>query len=390
MENSKKDKIYRIIMLIVITATITFMITSIGVYNYLTKTPDGIEALLEKITISKNTEDLNKKFELIKQHLEQYYIGEIDEKSMAEMALKGYVAGLGDEYTEYLLQDEYEELMVSVTGDYIGIGIYMASDVEGNIVVLMPIKNSPAEEAGLKEGDKIISIDGESCVGMETELVSNKIKGKEGTKVELEILRGDETIKKTIERRTVKIEDSRSEVLEGNIGYIQLSTFDTDCSKNIKNYLLKFKEQGINSVIIDLRDNTGGIVTEAIDFSELFVEKGNIIMRSYNKIAKETVVESSNSNPFDMNVVILVNEYSASATEIVTAALKDNGAATIVGTVTYGKGVMQNIVPLSEGNGALKVTVEEFKTPKGDKINKVGNTETKEDEQLQKAIEILK
>ena len=172
-----------------------------------------------------------------------------------------------------------------------------------------------------------------------------------------------------------------------------------DVLKILKTHLEEFKGQNINSVIIDLRNNTGGIVTEAIDFAELFVKKGDVIMRSYNKTDKETVYKSSSKKTVDMKVVLLVNEYSASATEIVTAALKDNNIATVVGTRTYGKGVMQEVLPMFNGTSALKVTVEEFKTPNGDKINKVGitpdievedNLETDEDEQLQKAVEILK
>lgn len=388
METNKKDKIYKIIMLIFITAIITFMITSVGMHNYFVN-----------MDISKDSEDITRKLEKVKQKLEEYYIGDIDKEKLQESAIKGYVSGLEDEYTEYLTKYEYEDLIMGVTGDYVGIGVYMYQNNDGNIVVLMPIEDSPAEEAGLKSGDIIVSINGESCLEMDINVASSKIKGKEKTTVDLEILRGTENIDMTIERRTVEIKDSSSKVLEGNIGYIELSTFDEKCSNNIKKYLEDFEGEGIKSVIIDLRNNTGGVVTEAIDFAELFIEKGNIIMRSYNKAGKETVITSDSKRTFDMKVVILVNEYSASSTEIVTAALKDNNVATIVGTTTYGKGVMQEIIPMFEGNGALKVTIEEFKTPNGDKINEVGitpdievenNPETKEDEQLQKAIETLK
>ena len=384
MESSKKEKIYKVIMLILVTATVTFMITSIGMYNYF-------------VRLSDDTETIAKKLEIVKNELEKYYIGDMDTESMTETAIKGYVAGLKDDYSEYLTKEEYEELLISITGDYVGIGIYMSKDVEGNIIVVSPIVGSPAEEAGLQAGDIITAINGESCSEMDLDTASSKIKGQEGTTVELEILRENEKLNKTVERRTVEIQDSRSEILEGNIGYIQLTTFDEGCADNVEQYLLDFQNQGINSVIIDLRDNTGGVVTEAIDFAELFVKRGDIIMRSYNKADNVTLTKSNNTNPVDMEVVILVNEYSASATEIVTAALKDNEVATIVGTTTYGKGVMQEVMPLFDG--ALKVTIEEFKTPNGNKINEIGimpdeivedNVETEEDEQLQKAIEILK
>lgn len=384
MESSKKEKIYKVIMLILVTATVTFMITSIGMYNYF-------------VRLSDDTETIAKKLEIVKNELEKYYIGDMDTESMTETAIKGYVAGLKDDYSEYLTKEEYEELLISITGDYVGIGIYMSQDVEGNIIVVSPIVGSPAEKAGLQAGDIITAINGESCSEMDLDTASSKIKGQEGTTVELEILRENEKLNKTVERRTVEIQDSRSEILEGNIGYIQLTTFDEGCADNVEQYLLDFQNQGINSVIIDLRDNTGGVVTEAIDFAELFVKRGDIIMRSYNKADNVTLTKSNNTKPVDMEIVILVNEYSASATEIVTAALKDNEVATIVGTTTYGKGVMQEVMPLFDG--ALKVTTEEFKTPNGNEINGIGimpdeivedNVDTEEDEQLQKAIEILK
>ena len=159
----------------------------------------------------------------------------------------------------------------------------------------------------------------------------------------------------------------------------------------------EFQSKGINSVILDLRNNTGGVVEEAVKISELFIDKGNTVLRSYNKTEKETIIKSSSGKYKDINLVVLVNDYSASASEIVTAALKDNKAATIVGIKTYGKGVMQEIQPLFDG--AIKITIEEFKTPNGDKINKVGikpdveieiDKDSNEDLQLQKAIEILK
>ena len=384
MESSKKEKIYKVIMLILVTATVTFMITSIGMYNYF-------------VRLSDDTETIAKKLEIVKNELEKYYIGDMDTESMTETAIKGYVAGLKDDYSEYLTKEEYEELLISITGDYVGIGIYMSKDVEGNIIVVSPIVGSPAEEAGLQAGDIITAINGESCSEMDLDTASSKIKGQEGTTVKLEILRENETLNKTVERRTVEIQDSKTEILEGNIGYIQLITFDEGCADNVEQYLLDFQNQGINSVIIDLRDNTGGVVTEAIDFAELFVKRGDIIMRSYNKADNVTLTKSNNTKPVDMEIVILVNEYSASATEIVTAALKDNEVATIVGTTTYGKGVMQEVMPLFDG--ALKVTTEEFKTPNGNEINGIGimpdeivedNVDTEEDEQLQKAIEILK
>ena len=398
MNDNKKTIIYRSIMLVIITAIITFMVTTVGLYNYYTKNGNGkIQTLIKYVAISNESNDIAKKIEIVKEKLEKSSINDLKDKEMQEMAIKGYVAGMGDEYTEYLTKDEYEDLMVSVTGDYVGIGIYMVQDTEGNVIIILPIEDSPAEEAGLQTYDKIITINGEKCTEMDINEASSKIKGEEGTTVELEIERDGEIINKTITRRKVKLKTSKSEILEGNIGYIVLASFDEGCSQDIAKYLTEFEEKGVKSLILDLRSNTGGIVDEAIKTSEYFIPEGEIIMRSHDKDDKEIIVKSSNRNPIDMKVVVLVNENSASSTEIVTGALQDNEVATIVGTQTYGKGVMQEVQPLFQG--ALKVTTEEFFTPKGEKINDVGITpdivieldsKTNEDEQLQKAIELLK
>ena len=398
MENNKANKVYKVVMLILITAIVTFMITSIGMYNYFVKTNQGRIAVVE--SIEKNGDDysmLNAKLQIVKDYLNDNYIGELNLDKMIEGAIKGYVEGVGDDYTEYLSKDEYEELIVNVTGDFVGIGVYIYKDKDGNLIVLAPMENSPSEEAGIEAGDRILAIDGENCNEMDINVASSKIKGEAGSTVELEIQRGTETLKKTVTRRTVEISDSASKILDGNIGYIVLSTFDTDCSKKIKKYMEEFQSKGINSVILDLRNNTGGVVEEAVKISELFIDKGNTVLRSYNKAERETIIKSSSGKYKDINLVVLVNDYSASASEIVTAALKDNKAATIVGIKTYGKGVMQEIQPLFDG--AIKITIEEFKTPNGDKINKVGikpdveieiDKDSNEDLQLQKAIEILK
>lgn len=401
MESDKKNTIYRSTMLILITAMITFMITTVGAYNYFTKTEKGIKNVTEAI-IQKEPEieiaDIQTKLSRIRAYLESKYIGDIDEEKMFQSAIKGYVEGLGDDYTEYLTKSEYEELLVNVTGDFVGIGIYMAKDKSGNIVVIAPIEDSPAEEVGIQSGDIIIKVDGEECQDMDIDLVSTKIKGAEGTKVKVEIVREGEVLEKEIERRHIEIKDSQSKILNGNIGYIQLITFDEGSAKNVEKYIEEFEKKGIKKVILDLRDNTGGIVSEAISICELFVKKDDIIMKSYDKEKNETIIKSKNEKTKNVELVLLVNKMSASASEITTGALKDNKVATVIGTTTYGKGVMQEILPIFNNTAGLKLTTEEFLTPNGDKIHKKGiepnivvedNPETEEDEQLERAIQEL-
>ena len=397
MNFEKKNYIYKMVMLVTITVLITFLITAIGMYNFFIKTENG----LVKTMVTTETTKLDTKIQLIRTYLDKFYLGEIeDEEALIESAVKGYVDGIGDEYTEYLTKEEYEELMVDVNGNYVGIGVYMVQDRYDNIVILLPIKDSPAEKAGLKSGDIITKVNGEDCTGMDLRLVSNMVKGEEGTTVDLEILRENEIINKTIERKKIKINHINSEILENNIGYIQILAFDSGCSEEFETKLKELLDKNIKSLIIDLRYNGGGIVTEAINISELFLPKDKKIMIQVDKTGKEEVINSKeepvvNSN---LDIIVLANENSASASEIFIGALKDNNIAKVVGTKTYGKGVMQEVTPLQSG-GALKLTIEEFLTPNGDKINKKGiepdievkeNEDTEVDEQLQKAIETLK
>ena len=399
MEFDKKNKIYKTIMLIITTALITFVITTVGIHNYFTKTDEGnLEILTNHISITPTTENLQKRIEIIKKYLENHYIGELDEEKMIEYALKGYVEGLEEKYTEYLTKQEFEDLLISVRGNYVGIGVYMAQKTTGEIVILLPIEGSPAEEVGLQPGDIITKINGEECTGVDINLATAKIKGEEGTTVNLEILREEKILTFNVLRRKIEIKYIDSKLLENGIGYIKLTAFDEGALEKFKEHLTALQNQNIKSLIIDLRDNGGGIVDEATDIAEMFIPREQVIMRSYNKTNKETIVKSSNSKPLELKLVVLSNENSASAAEIFIAAIKDNKAGTIVGTTTFGKGVMQEVVPLSTG-GALKVTIEEFKTPTENVINKKGiepdiiienDENSKEDLQLEKAIEILK
>lgn len=403
MNFDKKNNIYKITMVIIVTIIITFLVTSVVFYNYYMKSNTGnIEALIKHISISDSTNKLQSKIEILKKYLENEYMGEFDENSMIENALKGYVEGIGDKYTEYLTPDELEELMISVSGNYVGIGIYMAKNTDDDVVIVLPIEDSPAEEANLQTGDIINKVNGMSCEGLALEEVARMVKGEEGTKVNLEILRDETSFKVDVERKKVEIKYIRSQVIDGNIGYIEMIGFEEDCTSKFKEKLEELKSQNITSLIIDLRDNGGGLVTEAISMSELFVPIGNIVFKSYDKDNRETIIKSTNPMTEKMNIVVLVNEKSASATEIFAAAIQDNEVGTIIGTTTFGKGIMQEVEPLAIG-GAIKITVEEFKTPKGNRIHEVGIipnieveneeiliTEEAEDKQLQAAINYLK
>ena len=394
MDFEKKNNAYKMIMLVIVSVLITFLVTAIGVSNYYEKTSIGAEKKLS----NNNKLDLEERIKYIRQYLDKEYLGDFPEESvLEEAAVKGYVDGLGDEYTEYLTKEEYGELMTNVTGNYVGIGVYMSQDRYENVVILLPIEGSPAEEIGLKTGDIITKVNGEECTGMDLSLVASKVKGEEGTTVNLEISREGETFNVTVERRTVKINQIKSEILENNIGYIQILSFDENCSKEFEEKLDEMLQKNIKSLIVDVRDNGGGIVQEATSIAELFIPKDKTIMIELGKDSEEKVVKTEKDAKIDSNmkVIILANGNSASASEILVGALKENEVANVIGTKTFGKGVMQEILPVATG-GALKVTIQEFRTPNGNVINKKGiepnieiedDSKTEKDEQLQKAIE---
>lgn len=403
----KRQRIYKTIMLIVLTIFLTFTLTTI----YITKKIgiDGknadISSMLSGITSS--DDEITTYLKYIEKILDKYYLNDIDNEKAIEGAIEGYVSSLGDPYTEYIPKDEMEEYTANLLGNYVGVGIYMAQNTKDNtIVVLSPIKDSPAEEAGILPGDIIRKIDGIEYTGEDMNTAANNIKGEEGTTVTLEILRGQEI--KTIElvRKKITTNPVISEKLENDIGYIEVTSFDEDTATNFKEKYLELKSDGITSLIIDLRNNGGGLVEQALKIADYIVPKGKDLLVTLDKEKNEKVEKSEENVLIDMPIVVLVNENSASSSEILAGALKDLEEATIVGTTTYGKGVIQQLLTLKNGAG-LKVTVEEYYTPNRTKINGVGIepnviidlpddvenpllVEKEDDTQLQKAIEILK
>ena len=403
MKEEREEKIYKSLMLVVITVIITFLITSVTVYKAIAK--NGIKYV--KITDGEVT-GLDETLASFRKVLEKEYLGEIDDETLVEGALKGYVEALGDPYTEYYTKEEMEKLMDTTNGNYVGIGIYMLVDKEKQtIVVLKPMENSPAEQAGILAGDIITKVDGQGYTLDTITEVSNKIKGKAGTKVKLEIKRGEkETFEIEVERKKILISHINTKVFKDNIGYIYISDFDGGCADEFTQKYKELKKQGIEKLIIDIRNNGGGIVDEAINILKLITDKGDTLLITKDKNENEKITKNDKDPIINMPIVVLTNEYSASASEIMTGALKDNEKATIIGTITYGKGVIQTIHTLADGSG-LKITTNEYYTPKYYKINKVGiepnikvdvpeeykNKTTipeEKDTQLQKAIETLK
>lgn len=396
MRLNNKKNIYRTIMLVIVTVFVTILFTIVGFTNYLKK--DGnIRFLIS----SMEADNLETEILKIRAVIDEYYLNDIDEQKLIDGALKGYVEALGDKYTEYLVGEEWTEMETNTLGHYIGIGVYIAADTENNqIVIISPMVGSPAEEAGILSGDIITKVNDIEYTGEQIDIAAETMKGEEGTSVKLEIKRDNKTLTFNVERREVRMNAVTSKKLENNIGYISIPSFDEGTALEFKEKAQNLKNEGVTKFIIDVRDNTGGIVSEALQIADYMIPKDKTLMITIDKDNNREEEKSQEDNFITEDIVLLVNGNSASSTEILAAALKDNERAKLVGTNTFGKGVMQQILKLEDGN-ALKITTEEFLTPNGNKINGVGilpdeivKLTTDElgnviDTQLKKAIEIL-
>ena len=403
----KKQKFYKIVMLVIVTAFITCLLTTIYITEKIdiqSNTSNSSTSILSNFVSDSN---LTKSLKNIEKIVKSKYlnVSDIDETKAIDGAIEGYINSLGDEYTEYIPADQMKDYTESIMGNFVGIGIYMVKNTEKNLVqVLTPIRESPAEKVGIKPGDLITKVNGVSYTADQMTEMANTIKGEEGSKVILEVLRGEETLTFEVTREKVNTNPVYSEKLENDIGYLEIKSFDEGVAEDFKAKYLSLKEQGIKGLVIDLRDNGGGLVDEALKIVDYIVPKNQTILITVDKDGKEEVSKSKEDKLIEEPVVVLVNASSASASEIMAGALKDLNAAQIVGTKTYGKGVIQQLLTLSNGAG-LKITIEEYYTPNKTKINKVGITPDYEvlleksvtrvptdanDTQLNKAKEILK
>lgn len=406
-KKTKRQSIYKVIMLVVLAVTITFMLTTVTMYK---KFQDAYvkEALGGTTGSTSSGSSLIKTLESFKTMLEQKYIGEIDEEKLIEGAIKGYVEGLEDPYTEYLTKEEMKDFTEETSGEYVGIGVYITNYKTNNsILVVGVMKGSPALDAGMQAGDIIEKIDGTLYTGEQLNAATRVLKGQEGTNVKVTIVRDGKEEELNIVRKKITVDHVASQMLEDNIGYIQVDSFDSGVADRAEEQLNELKEKGAKGIILDLRSNGGGIVDEATGIADLFLNKGETVLITKGKSENEDETKAK-KDPIikDIPLVVLVNQGSASASEILAGALKDKYGATIVGMNTYGKGVIQTLYSLSNGGG-LKITTEEYYTPNHNKINKVGikpdveieltkdsdgnyETEMNKDAQLLKAEEIIK
>ena len=346
------------------------------------------------------------KLEYLEKMIDQDYLGEKDEDQLAEGMYAGLIYGLGDVYSRYYTAEEYEQETSSTDGSYVGIGISMEANKEGGVKIAECYEGGPGEIAGLEEGDVISAIDGEDITEMDTSEVAGLIRNSGKDQVTLTIHREDEEkpIEITVEIRDVELHSVFGEMLDDETGYIHISEFTGVTPDQYLETFQSLEDQGMQKLVIDLRDNPGGLLDSVCSILNHILPEG-LIVYTEDKYGNRTEETSNGKDPLEIPLAVLVNENSASASEIFAGAVKDYGIGTIVGTTTYGKGVVQSVRQLADGS-AVKLTVSNYFTPKGNNRNKVGiqpNVEVKlstellnkkeitheEDNQLQEALKVL-
>ena len=370
----------------------------------LTRVPEKVVEDLGKISDSDKYSDL---FEL-RSLLMAKYDGDIDDTVLLEGAMKGMASALGDPYTVYMNSEEYVDFVES-NNNFYGIGAQIGVRDE-KVVIIAPIAGSPAERAGIRAGDVILRVDDYDVTDANSEEVVSRVRGEEGVPVKLTVKRGQQTLQFDVVREEIQSESVKGEILEGNIGYIQITTFsDEDVSIKFTEKLNELKESGMERLILDLRGNPGGYLDKCVEIASNFIPEGEMITYTIDKYDNKQVSLSQGGDAIGMPLVVLVDGGSASASEVVTGALNDNNVATVVGTTTFGKGIVQQLVPFKESDGdigAIKVTTSKYYCPNGENIHGKGiepdiTVELSEealsqeysrdiDTQFQKALEVIR
>ena len=369
-----------------------------GVTTFLSSSGNGSNSQTEE-NAGINYQEVESKLDLLQGQLDRTFLYDMDEETMKDGIYKGFVSSLGDPYTVYYTAEEYAKLMESTSGAYVGIGIQFSQDpTTGICTVLRVFRGSGAEEAGMAVDDVLSKVDGVDVTGeTNSDNIVSKIRGEEGTTVEIEVYRPSikDYVTLEVERRSVQMDTVEWKMLENNVGYIQITEFDSVTYDQFSEALTDLKGQGMTALVLDLRNNPGGLLDQAVKIADDFISEGTIVSTK-DKNDREAVSSADSAVAYEGPLAVLVNGNSASASEVVTGALKDDGLATVVGTTTFGKGIVQNIIPFSDGT-AMKITSANYYTPNGTCIHGIGITPDVEveaesgenDNQLEKALEVL-
>ena len=402
---SKKKATTRIVLLVLITNIATFTISN------LLPIPLNKKVIISKDEYEQLTTVYKKysKAMTIEESIKKNFLKDVSDETLMDGQLKGMLESLKDPYSTYMSKSEFDDFMEHTKGVYGGIGVIVSPGEDNLITIVSPIEDTPGEKAGLKTGDKIIKIDGEEFTADKMDAAVKIMKGKPGTEVNLTILRKDKDGKSNnidlkIKREEIRLKTVKVEMLEDKIGYIKITSFDDLTYKDFKKEFDILAKDGAQGIILDLRNNPGGLLDVSADIADEFLGEGTIVYTEDKNGEREYL--KSDKKKTDLPLVMLVNEGSASASEILAGAVKDTERGILVGTKTFGKGIVQRIVKLPDGSG-YKMTVSEYFTPKGTNIHNIGikpDVEVKlpeevqitgpenlrEDVQLKKGIEIMK
>lgn len=370
--NDNKDKIKlnkAKILTVSITASLTIFLSAILIGALIIV----VKPILDEDTTSSNNTNSAylRRIEYALEEVSEKYVEDVDMDTLVNGAISGIANATGDPYTRYISEEEYQEMLDSSVKPYSGIGVHLTFDTEtSGIEILGIMPDSPATKSDLKIGDIIVKVE-DITVSLETyQECVDAIKGEAGTSVKLILKRGDELIEREVVRESIVANNIEAEVLDGNIGYIKIWQFDNGIYNQFKTEYDKLKDQNIKGLIIDVRNNPGGLVDDTLKIARLMLPKCELLKLVY-KDGSEKVYECNGKNEIEIPLVILVNSRSASASEILSGAIKDSGKGVVIGTQTYGKGIVQTIEPLGN-NGALSITTSKYYTSSGVEIHKKG------------------
>jgi len=356
------------ISLVAVTALLTFTASLLWFTNTSLGRQDYYIAFDRNEVKAENVE----KFRKVKTILENYYYEDVDGNILLEGAIDGMARALGDPYTVYLPRDEMKLFTERTSGSYVGIGVTVNTGNDGILTVVECYENSPAEAAGIKAGDKIVRVDGKDVTTIkDSDLIISMIKGEENTIVNITVFRPSEGRQITMEvvRKKINIINVSSKILDGGIGYLRIKMFDQNVSQYFGEHLDRLLKSGIRALIIDVRDNPGGSYDQVVKIIDRIVPEG-IIVYTEDRAGKRTV-EKSDSRELNIPLAVLINENSASASEILAGAIKDHGKGILVGNKTFGKGLVQIVITLDDGSG-IKLTTSRYFTPSGVCIQGIG------------------
>ena len=377
---SKKKAIIGSIVLVVVTAMLTSTL-QIAIGN--------------KVVIPKDLYESYKKYNKLiglEQIVEGDFYKEVSEDDLVQGSIKGMFSGLGDIYSQYYTKEEFESLKEQTSGSFVGIGVYISPTSDDDyITIVAPIEGSPAEKGGIKSGDKIIKVDDQNVYANDSDKAISMIKGKAGTEVKLTLKRGEEELNLKIKREEIISKSVDSKFLEDGIGYIKITSFNENTYKEFTEALSNLKKENMKGLVLDLRNNPGGLLDICSEIADDLIGEGTIVYTKDNKGDKEYI--KSDSNRLGLPIAVLVNEGSASASEILTAAIVDNDEGIAIGTTTFGKGLVQSVRELKDGTG-YKLTTAQYFTPNDNYIHGKGIEpkiiEKDESKQLDVAVNWMK